>query len=94
MIIPETVRVRCLMDDVYEAYGRSKYEGKGNKADPNSKNTLETLAYRKAYRSLGSKDRALIDHAVKRFSELTNLGWDAALGTFMRLGIFLSEVQK
>ena len=93
-MIPETVRVKTLMQNLYEEHGRPKYEGKGNKNDPNSKNTLETLAYRKAYRALGSQDRAVIDGAVKRFSERTHLGWDAALGTLMRLGIFLTECEK
>ena len=93
-MISETIRVKNLMQNIYEEHGRPKYEGKGNKNDPNSKNTLETLAYRKAYRALGSQDRVVIDGAVKRFSEVTHLGTDAALGTLMRLGIWLAEVKK
>lgn len=93
-MIPETIRVKTLMQDFYEENGRSKYEKKGSKSDPESRLSLETLAYRKAYRHLGSKDKMIIDGAIARLSEVTNLGQDAALGTLMRLGIFLTECEK
>lgn len=89
VIDPATVRVKDVIEEVYREAGRGNDDSRGSKNDPDSRNSLETIAWRKAYRHLGVHDRIVVGDAMRTLREKMGTRDDAALSILMRLGVYL-----
>lgn len=89
----EDIRVKTVLSSVYHEHGCNAFH-KGSHSDPNSLNTMELTARRKAFNNLDASDRITLDKMIDRICEKTGFGTDAALSVLMRLGIFLVACEK
>ena len=89
----DEISVEDVLSDIYKQYGKDD-EHKGSHDDPDSCNTYEMLARRRALRSLPTSDRSVISDAIDVIRRKANIGSDAALAVIMRLGIYLDACEK
>ena len=88
----EDVRVVHALNNVYKQHGKSDLH-RGSNNDPDSCNTLELCARRRALRNLPISDRTIVSDAIDSLRQKAGIGTDAALAVLMRLGIFLLECE-
>ena len=89
----EEIRVKTLLNNFYRGFGQDPTH-RGGKCNPESINSIELVARRKAYRALASSDRVKLRKCINNFRDKTGMGEDTALMLIMRLGIFLDACEK